>query len=120
MSVIKNKVKTFSLTIILFLFKFIGRGRFGRNLILEHSDTSNPNLISILESNNMWFKLTEQTLIDAFMLGLKQVIYDNMTNFKIGTHLTFVVCKSQILDLAFISSISELSTHLCNHLEGGE
>ena len=72
---------------------------------------SNLNLISILESNNMWFKLTEQTLINAFMLGLKQMIYDIMTNFKIWTHLTFV-CKSQILELAFISSISELSTRL--------
>ena len=73
---------------------------------------SNPNLISILESNNTRFKLTEQTLVNAFMLGLKQVIYDNMIKFKIWTHLTFVICKSQILELAFISSILELSTHL--------
>jgi len=58
---------------------------------------SNPNLISIIESNNLRSKLTEQTLINALMLDLKQVIYDNMTNFKIWTHLTFVVCKSQIL-----------------------
>jgi len=41
------------------------------------------NLISIIKSNNPWPKLIEQTLINPFILDLKQVIYDNMTNFNI-------------------------------------
>jgi len=71
--------KTSSLMIILFLLNFIVCGRLKRNLILEHSDMSIFNLISIIESNNPRSKLTEQTLINALMLDLKQVIYDNMT-----------------------------------------
>ena len=81
----------------LFLFKFIVCGRLGRNLFLDQSDMSTSNLIFIIESNNRWSKLIEQTVINPFILDLKQVIHDNMTNFKIWTHLTFVVYKSQIL-----------------------